>query len=311
MNDILRLDERTFIADLNFRQVPGAIGTGVIEYGDGIAVVDPGPTVCLSALRSELGRAGYSLADIGAVLLTHIHLDHATAAGTIVREVPTAAVYVSSVGAPHMISPQRLLASAGRLYGNRMEALWGEFAPVPEGSVVQIGDGSTVELGDRRFEVACTPGHARHHVAFFEAATGTAWVGDDAGIRMRDGGPIPVAPPPDIDVEAWEATMARILGWRPDRIVPTHYGPVDAVKAHFDGLRTELRTWADRVRASLSDTSPDSERAAEFAAWAEGRLRTQMSNTVVDHYLRAFGPFDSWGGLARYWRKRGTGQTKG
>ena len=305
------LDAQTSVVDLMFQGHALAIGTGVLESSDGIALVDPGPTTCLPALEAGLGEAGFDLADVHAILLTHIHLDHATAAGTIVSRVPEARVYVHPIGAIHMIRPERLLASAGRIYGDRMETLWGEFLPVPAESVTAVDEGDTVRVGDRTLRVAYTPGHAKHHVAYFEEEAGTAWVGDDAGIRIPPGGVIPVTPVPDIDVEAWNGSMDRIMEWGAGRIVPTHFGPVEEPAAHFAELREELARWAGHVRASLGDedpaepdTSGDPARAREFVGWVEDDLRSRMPAEPVDTYLEAFGARDSWWGLARYWRKR-------
>lgn len=305
------LDPRTSIVDLKFQGFDLAIGTGVLETGGGVALVDPGPTTCLAALEAGLREAGFGLADVRAVLLTHIHLDHATAAGTIVRRVPEARVYVHPVGAIHMIRPERLLASAGRIYGDLMETLWGEFLPVPAESVTEVDEGDTVRLGDRALRVAYTPGHAKHHVAYFEEDGGTAWVGDAGGIRIPPGGAIPVTPVPDIDVEAWNASMERVMEWDPDRIIPTHFGAVDDPPAHFAELRDELARWARHVRESLGsedpadpDTSADPARARAFVGWVEENLRGRMPAEPVDTYLNAFGAGDSWWGLARYWRKR-------
>lgn len=307
------LDARTSIVDLKFQGFDLAIGTGVLETGDGVALVDPGPTTCLPALEAGLGEAGFSLADVRAILITHIHLDHATAAGTIVSRVPKARVYVHPVGAIHMIRPERLLASAGRIYGDRMETLWGEFLPVPAESVTEVGEGDAVQLGNRALRVAYTPGHAKHHVAYLEEDEGTAWVGDVGGIRIPPGEVIPVTPVPDIDVEAWNASMERVMEWDPDRIIPTHFGAVEDPTAHFAELRDELARWARTVRESLGnedpadpDTSTDPARARAFAAWVEEDLRGRMPTEPVDTYVNAFGAGDSWWGLARYWRKRAT-----
>ena len=305
------LDARTSIVDLSFQGFDFAIGTGVLETGDGVALVDPGPATCLPALEAGLGDAGFGLADVRAVLLTHIHLDHATAAGTIVRRVPDARVYVHPAGAIHMIRPERLLASAGRIYGDLMETLWGEVLPVPAASVTEVAQGDTVRLGRRTLRIAYTPGHAKHHVAYFEEDVGTAWVGDVGGIRIPPGGVIPVTPVPDIDVEAWNASMERVMAWGPDRIVPTHFGAVEDPAAHFAELRDHLARWARTVRDSLGNedaadpnTSDDAARARAFAAWVEEDLRGRMPAEAVDTYVRAFGAGDSWWGLARYWRKR-------
>ena len=239
------------IVDLYHLGRPGIIGVSVLDLDDGIALVDPGPEARLPALRAGLARMGRSLEDVRAVLLTHIHLDHATAAGSVVRQEPGAEVFVHAVGAPHMADPARLLASAGRIYGDAMATLWGDFLPVPRGSLRVVEEGDVLELGGRRIEVAYVPGHARHHVAYHEAATGTAWVGDVGGIRIGDGPALPVTPPPDIDVEIWKDSMERVMAWEPERIVATHFGVFGDVREHFAELSGELDAWAGWVRRSL------------------------------------------------------------
>ncbi len=295
------------LVDLHFQDCATIIGVGVLELpGGGIALVDPGPEARLDALRAGLAELGHALGDVRAVLLSHIHLDHATASGAIVREAPGAIVHVHAAGAPHMADPTRLLASAGRIYGDAMATLWGRFLPVPPSALRIVDQGDQVALGGRRFEVAHVPGHAKHHVAYFEAATGTAWVGDVGGIRIRGGPALPVTPPPDIDVEAWKASMDRVEAWRPERIVATHFGPYRDVRAHFAELRAEMDAWAGRVRASLDDSghADDSARARSFADWAGARLGERIPPEHAALYATASGFVDSWWGLARYWRKR-------
>ena len=301
----------TSIVDLHHVGRPRIIGVSVLDLDDGIALVDPGPEARLPALRAGLAAMGRSLGDVRAVLLTHIHLDHATAAGAIVRDVPRADVFVHSAGAPHMADPARLLASAGRIYGNAMATLWGEFLPVPQASLRVVDEGDVLAFGGRRIEVAHVPGHASHHVAYFEAATGTAWVGDVGGIRIGDGPALPVTPPPDIDVEAWKASIERVMAWAPERIVATHFGAYGDVREHFGGLREGLNAWAGWVRGSLGcgggrrerKARGDAERARDFAAWVVAGLGG-LPEEMVDRYETASGFPDSWWGLARYWRKR-------
>ena len=295
----------TSIVDLCHLGRRGIIGVNVLELAGGIALVDPGPEARMPALRAGLAGMKRSLEDVRAVLLTHIHLDHATAAGAIVREVPGARVFVHAVGAPHMADPARLLASAGRIYGDAMATLWGDFLPVPRGSLRVVEEGDVLELGGRRVEVAYVPGHARHHVAYHEAATGTAWVGDVGGIRIGDGPALPVTPPPDIDVEVWKASMDRVLAWEPERIVATHFGVFGDVPEHFAMLRGELDAWAGWVRWSLGGGGGDDRgRAGDFAAWVREGLGGRVSEPLLDLYETASGFPDSWWGLARYWRGR-------
>ncbi len=295
------------IVDLHHQGSPTIIGVGVLELPEGgIALVDPGPEARLHALRDGLAGLGHTLDDVRAILLTHIHLDHATAAGAIVREAPGAIVHVHAVGAPHMADPARLLASAGRIYGDAMATLWGEFLPVPRESLHVIDEGDAVAPGGRRFEVAYVPGHAKHHVAYYEAATGTAWVGDVGGIRIRGGPAIPVTPPPDIDVELWRVSMDRVMAWDPERIVATHFGPYGDIDAHFAELRGELEAWAGWVRESLDSGAfaTDRERARAFSDWVAGRVGERVPPAHTRLYGTASGFLDSWWGLARYWRKR-------
>ena len=295
------------IVDVHFQGHASIIGVCALELDDGIALVDPGPEANLGALSGGLGRIGHRLEDVRAVLLTHIHLDHATAAGAIARLSPESSVYVHGVGAPHMADPTRLLASAERIYGDRMATLWGRFLPVPTERLRVVADGDVLELGGRRFEVAHVPGHAGHHVAYHEAGTGTAWVGDVGGIRIDDGPPLPVTPPPDIDVELWRDAIQRVMAWGPERIVPTHFGVYDDPARHFAELEEALLEWSRRVRNSLarSDGRGDRELRGEFARWVEKSLSERVSRALAERYATASGFPDSWSGLARYWRKRG------
>ena len=294
------------IVDVHHQGRPEVIGTGVLEFAEGIALVDPGPEACLATLRQGLAGMGHSLSTVRAILLTHIHLDHATATGAIVREAPGATVYVHSAGAPHMADPARLLASAGRIYGDAMATLWGDFLPVPRASIREVGEGDVVALGRRRLEVAYAPGHAKHHVAYYEAATGSAWVGDVGGIRIRGGPALPVTPPPDIDVETWKVSMERVMAWGPERIVATHFGAYGDIPGHFAELSAELDAWAGWVRDSLGDGAfaDDRDRAQAFSNWVTARVRVETSANHTALYATASGFFDSWWGLARYWRKR-------
>src|SRR5439155_3214110 len=177
----------------------------------GVALVDPGPSSTLPALKRGLDAAGIGLSDVRALVLTHIHLDHGGATGTLVREYPALRVYVHERGAPHLVNPEKLLASAARLYGDDMDRLWGEVLPVPEASVIALNGEERIRAGGRELDVAYTPGHASHHVSFFNADAGIAFVGDTAGVRLNPGGYVmPATPPPDVDLEYWRASLARI-----------------------------------------------------------------------------------------------------
>jgi len=290
--------------DLRFRGRSKVIATGLVQGAGGAALIDPGPASCLAALEDGLQRHGVRWPDVRHVLLTHIHLDHAGAAGTIVRAHPHVRVLVHERGARHMADPSRLLDSARRIYADRMDELWGEFAPVPEDHLMVLAGGERVEVAGRTFEVAYTPGHASHHISYFDASSGVAFVGDVAGVRIDGGYVLPPTPPPDIDLEAWAASVERILDWSPGTLFLTHFGPATDVRAHLASLLDNLRTMAGMVRASLGDDRSDDERRVAFAETFRQELRRHMSEDRMAGYVVASAFENLWNGLARYWRKK-------
>ncbi|HKH23356.1 MAG TPA: MBL fold metallo-hydrolase [Solirubrobacterales bacterium] len=253
---------------------------------DGV-LIDPGPTSSVENLVEELGGEAPR-----ALLLTHIHLDHAGASGTLVRRWPELPVYVHELGAAHLADPSRLLASAERLYGDRMETLWGEVAPVPEGNLHPLSGGEEV-LG---FRVAYTPGHASHHVSYFDPGSGRAFVGDTAAVRIPPSDLVmPPTPPPDIDVESWEESMARILEWGPESLGLTHFGAVDDPEAHLETVRERLREQADLARRSSAE---------EFEVMIRERVGAEADAATAEALIQAVPPEQQWAGLDRYWKKR-------
>jgi glyoxylase-like metal-dependent hydrolase (beta-lactamase superfamily II) len=256
------------------------------------ALVDPGPECSLPTVLAALGDERPR-----AVLLTHIHLDHAAATGALVRRWPDLEVYVHERGAPHLIDPSRLLASAERLYGDRLEYLWGTILPVPEANVRVLRGGETV-LG---MQVAYTPGHASHHVSYFQEESGTAFVGDVAGCRIPPSDLVlPPTPPPDIDVELWEESIAVVEAWSPERLALTHFGAVDEPAQHLAVLRERLREEAELARRLP---------AGDYDADLQRRIRAQLSaeghgEATVEELLQAVPTAYQWSGLDRYWRKR-------
>jgi glyoxylase-like metal-dependent hydrolase (beta-lactamase superfamily II) len=293
--------------DLEFRGRPDTIAAAVARGGDGIAIIDPGPASCLGVLERELRRHGIELAEVTHILLTHIHLDHAGATGTLVGRHPSLRVVVHERGAPHLVDPSKLLQSATRLYGAEMEALWGEVLPVPPGNVVTVGEGDVVEAGGRRFDVAYTPGHAVHHVCYFDASSGVAFAGDTAGVCVNGGYVLPPTPPPDIDLDLWAASVARIERWSPATLFMTHFGPAPSVRPHLRTLVENLTTIAQMVRRSLALDGSDEARQRQFEEELGRDLRRSMTEAQAAAYESAT-PFGlMWLGLARYWRKRGAG----
>ena len=262
---------------------PRVIGAWLV----GSVLIDPGPTSCLETLLDGLGAERPR-----ALLLTHIHLDHAGASGSLVERWPDLAVYVHERGAGHMISPDRLLHSARLLYGEDMDRLWGEMVPVPEENVRLLQGGET--LFDGEFEVAYTPGHASHHVSFLHE--GTAFVGDTGGVRIAGSSlTIPPSPPPDIDVEKWHASIERIAAWKPRRLVMTHFGAAEDVDDQLTELSQRLDDWAGRARDQDLDG---------FVAGVRQEIAERVDSETAAAYQQAAPPEQLYAGLDRYWRKR-------
>jgi glyoxylase-like metal-dependent hydrolase (beta-lactamase superfamily II) len=290
--------------DLVFLGRPKAIATAVIQSAAGAALVDPGPTTCLPTLELALQEQGVRWDDIRHILLTHIHLDHAGATGTIVAQHPHIRVFVHQRGAGHVTDPSRLIESATRLYGDRMNHLWGEIAPVPGAAVVALSGGERIEAGGRSLEVAYTPGHASHHVSYLDASSGVAFVGDTAGVCIDGGYALPPTPPPDIDLAAWRSSIDRIQAWSPDTLFLTHFGPVSHVRPHLETLWSHLEDMAGWVHRTLAEPGTDEDRSRRFADQLRQHMRQQMTEAQMAAYPVA-APFEQlWLGLARYWRKR-------
>jgi len=253
---------------------------------DGV-LVDPGPQSSMDTLLAALGDE-----EPRAILLTHIHLDHAAATGALVRRRPELEVYVHERGAPHLIDPSRLLASAERLYGDQMQRLWGEIVPVPEANVKALAGDEDV-LGMR---VAYTPGHASHHVCYLHEETGTAFVGDIAAVRIPPSNLIvPPTPPPDIDIEAWIESIALVESWRPERLAITHFGQVDNPQEHLTVVRERLHEEA-RLARELSEQDYERRHRERVAESADPDTAAELIQCVPPQY--------QWRGLSRYWIKR-------
>jgi glyoxylase-like metal-dependent hydrolase (beta-lactamase superfamily II) len=290
--------------DLRFLGRDHAIATAVVQSSGGAALIDPGPTTCLGTLELGLQARGLRMVDVHQILLTHIHLDHAGATGTIVRAHPDVAVFVHERGAAHMADPTKLLASATRLYGGDMDRFWGEVAPVPQHNLVILRGGERVEAGGRTFDVAYTPGHASHHVSYFDASTGVAFVGDTAGVCINGGYVLPPTPPPDVDIDAWRASAEAIDAWSPDTLFLTHFGPVGDARNHMNSLIENLDETAGWVRESLMEPGTDQEHSRRFAERLRAHMTGRMTAEQAAAYRVAAPAEQLWFGLARYWRKK-------
>ena len=276
--------------DLHHQGAERVIGSYLLDTAEGPALFDCGPSSCLDRLKQGLDERGVALTDLRHLLLSHIHLDHAGAAGVLVREHPALQVHVSEIGAPHLVDPSRLEASARRLYGDTFDALWGELAPVPEENVHVVGD-RVVGL-----ECFPTPGHASHHVCYLDEE-GLLYAGDAAGVRIQPHRLVlPPTPPPDFDLETWNRTIDEIERRAPQRLALIHFGVADDPERHLAELRARLDEWVDRAEGDVAE--------AEFSE----SVRVDVSSageSALDVYERAMPFWQSYAGLKRYWEKRG------
>jgi glyoxylase-like metal-dependent hydrolase (beta-lactamase superfamily II) len=253
---------------------------------DGV-VVDPGPASCVDTLIDRMGAT-----EPRVLMLTHIHLDHAGASGVLCRRYPKLKVYVHESGAPHLVDPSKLLASARRLYGDDMDELWGEVAPVPAERITTLSGGESVE----GFRVAYTPGHAPHHVCYLHEDSGDAYVGDVAGVRIPPyTHTVAPTPPPDIDLEAWLDSLHTLASWNPQSLCLTHFGNVTDVNEHIHRMRCALTEGADRARLDGEE---------RFIAWLESAIDDATDPATVEAFEQAAPPDQLYQGLERYWRKR-------
>ena len=291
--------------DDNWMGRPKSIGTALLESDGHRAIVDPGPGSTLDTLKNQLRAHGASVSNLDAILLTHIHLDHAGATGVLVRENPRLAVYVHKLGAPHMLDPSKLLASAARLWPDTLQQLFGDALPVPKENLRILEGGETIALGSHRIEVAYTPGHASHHVSYFENLQGVAFVGDTAGVRIEGHSyAMPATPPPDIDLKIWDGSFAAILERKPKRLFLTHFGYSDDPASHIAQFRERLHRWMD-MAVKILQSAPSDEAAMEsFMAQARDEIREHLPVEDVEQYIQTAGLNLSFLGLARHARKR-------
>ena len=264
------------------------IGCYLLETDDGLALFDCGPANCVPKLEERLRERGLRLSDLRHLLISHLHLDHAGAAGTLVHEHPTLQVHVSEIGAAHLVDPSRLVRSARRLYGNELDELLGEPAPVPQANVHAAGP-DVVGL-----ECFPTPGHASHHVCYLDG-DGTLYAGDAAGVRIQPSRSVlPPTPPPETDVVAWNTSIDEIERRRPERLALIHFGVAEHPERHLAELRARLERWSELVGSGLDEGA--------FVAAAEEELAERGEPAGL--YEQAMPFWQSYAGLKRYWEKR-------
>jgi glyoxylase-like metal-dependent hydrolase (beta-lactamase superfamily II) len=299
------------LIDHRFLGVPGVIGSYLVADGGAVALIETGPTTTIDTLLAGVRDAGHDPEEITEVLVTHIHLDHAGAAGTLLRRLPRARLHVHALGAPHLADPSKLLASATRIYGDRMDELWGEILPVPRDRLVVAEDGAAIRVGGRVLRALDTPGHAAHHLAFHDPETATLLTGDVGAVRLAGAAYVrPPTPPPELDLHAWLRSVARIRSLRPDRLALTHFGMYDDADEHLDALIARLFEWAGWTEARLA-AEPDTAAVTEqLRARGDAEIRPLAEGIGIgaDELIRAYELATNYrmtvDGFARYFRKR-------
>lgn len=301
-----------WVIDTQFQGEPGIIASYLLTGSRGLALVDVGSAASLNELLAGIRATGNDPRDIQHILITHVHLDHAGATGALLAHAPNARVYVHHIGAPHMINPDKLLASAARIYGDQMETLWGAILPIPAERVTPIDEGAELAVGERVLRALYTPGHAIHHVAFYDPAHSEIFTGDVGGVRLEESSYVrPPTPPPDLNLEDWSASIARLKALRPQTLYLPHFGAVTGdLDAHFDELRARLYAWGELLLPGIRAGKSDAELAADLAMAsdpdvahvAQSRFNGDQAS-AVKRYELATNYLMSAQGYVRYYRK--------
>ena len=288
------------ILDLHFR-TETSIASFLVETAEGPILVESGPHSTYPKLLEGLAAHGYKASDIKHVLLTHIHFDHAGAAWALAKE--GARVYVHPKGYRHLHDPEKLYNSAKRIYGDLMEPLWGLMEGIPEDQLQAMEHEDVVEIGGKRFVAHHTPGHAVHHIAW--QMDDIIFTGDVAGCKIGKGPVMPPCPPPDINLEDWEASISLLRKLAPTQLYLTHYGPYSDVDSHLDQLQQILKRWGDWMKVRYDAGQSVKEITPDFQAFVAGDMQAAgLSASEIAQYEAANPAYMSVAGLLRYWKKR-------
>lgn len=289
------------IIDLEFLGHKKTIASFLIKTDDGPILIETGPHSTLPILKKGIEEAGFAFEDVKHVFLSHIHLDHAGCAWAFAEH--GAKIYLHPFGQKHMANPEKLLASAKRIYQDQMDRLWGTLKPIPKEQLITVEDNEVVKIGKTRLRALFTPGHAVHHIAWQMGKH--LFAGDVAGVRIDTGIVVPPCPPPDINIEDWNASIRRILNKRFDSLYLTHFGKIDNVKEHLKELRGRLTNWANWIKPYYDNGTDQKEVLPDFQDYVKMQLEAGGADEVL--LARYEGANPSWmsvAGLYRYWRKK-------
>lgn len=295
------------ILDLGFLGTEEAIAAFLAETEIGPVLIETGPDSTYANLKKELAKFGYIPEDIRHVLLTHIHFDHAGAAWRLVKS--GAKIYVHPAGAPHLINPERLWNSASQIYGSEMERLWGQSGAIAEDQVFEVEDGEILDFGNCHFKAIHTPGHAVHHIAW--KLGDLIFTGDAAGVKIENGPVVPPCPPPDIHIEAWKTSLAKIKAEKPSFLYLTHFGVIENVDLHLDSVSYMLDDWSKWMKSRFEQGVPQADAVTDFITYTRQFLKTQSCHdSLIDVYEKANPSYMSVAGLYRYWKLKTEGRLK-
>jgi glyoxylase-like metal-dependent hydrolase (beta-lactamase superfamily II) len=301
-----QLDSDLWIIDTLFQGMPGAIASYLLTGDEGLALIDVGPGATVEQLLAGIGAAGFASEDVLHLVLTHIHMDHAGAAGALLQWMPRARVYVHRHGASHLADPSRLMSSARRIYGETMDELWGTMAPVPVDRLQVLEDEQSLRVGGRTLRALYTPGHAIHHLAYFDAERRVMFPGDAAGVQLEGSDfARPPTPPPDLNLEDWYASLDRIGALDPVALYLPHYGYVGAVTSHLSDLRRRLGLWGELILSGMRRNQPDEELAHMLVALTDAEIAASNPHdaALVERYELVSNYLMSAQGYMRYYRK--------
>jgi glyoxylase-like metal-dependent hydrolase (beta-lactamase superfamily II) len=303
---VWRIQHGLYLIDHQFLGVPGVIGSYLLSDDNGdLALIETGSATTINQLLAGIRSLSYDPADIRTIIVTHIHLDHAGAAGALLRQLPDARVIVHPNGATHLIDPSRLLRSAARIYGDDMGRLWGDVLPVPEDRVEVIEHRESFQVAGRTLTAYSTPGHAGHHHAYFDRETGDLFTGDAAGVRLESVPYVrPPTVPPEFDLEAWRKTISRMRALKPQKLHLTHFGSFDDPDWHFDDLLSRMYLWYGWATARLQQSTAEQELIDELRQFGDQELvQVTGSDDLVRPYELATAYFMTIQGMARYYRR--------
>jgi len=288
--------------NLDFKGTDLQIFSFIVESDDGPIVIETGPHSCLPVLEEALGKLGYAKTDVKHVLLTHIHLDHAGGAWCFAEH--GAQIYLNPLGYNHMHNPEKLLASAIRIYGDMMDTLWGTLKPIPADQLHSIGDGEDIQIGNLKFKSWHTPGHAKHHTAW--QLDNILFTGDLAGIKRPEGPVLPPCPPPDIDIELWISNIDRMLAIEHiDTYYATHGSLITDINDHMEKLKEVLLAFSEFIKPYYLNDTPPMDILPPFLEYLTKKLTSEgMTQEQLNKFVESGAPLADIYGIMRYWSKK-------